>query len=179
MTVKLTKRTVDAIVPGDRASIVYDTDLKGFGVRIAPNGSLSWFVEYRPGAGGRRVAKKRMVIGSREFRRYPAGHTIWLQNLHDGALRTLAGLRYYSPSTHHVSSLVQIDRSHQTGVDEYFLDPIPVPQTTPQAYRATFTAQRGGELFLYVNDAVIGLPWLNDYYFKKNAGTAKVTVRLI
>jgi hypothetical protein len=67
MTVKLTKRTVDAIVPGDRASIVYDTDLKGFGVRVAPNGSLSWFVEYRPGAGGRRVAKKRMVIGSREF----------------------------------------------------------------------------------------------------------------
>jgi integrase len=67
MTVKLTKRTVDAIVPGDRARIVYDTDLKGFGVRIAPNGSLSWFVEYRPGAGGRRVAKKRMVIGSREF----------------------------------------------------------------------------------------------------------------
>jgi integrase len=67
MTVKLTKRTVDAIIPGDRASIVYDTDLKGFGVRIAPNGSLSWFVEYRPGAGGRRVAKKRMVIGGREF----------------------------------------------------------------------------------------------------------------
>ncbi|HEV7635944.1 MAG TPA: tyrosine-type recombinase/integrase, partial [Bradyrhizobium sp.] len=67
MNVKLTKRTVDAIVPGDRASIIYDTDLKGFGVRVAPTGSLSWFVEYRPGAGGRRVAKKRMVIGSREF----------------------------------------------------------------------------------------------------------------
>jgi hypothetical protein len=59
------------------------------------------------------------------------------------------------------------------------LDPIPVPQTTPQVYRATFTAQRGGELFLYVNDAVIGLPWLNDYYSKKNAGTAKITVRLM
>lgn len=67
MTVKLTKRTVDAIGPSDRASIVYDADLKGFGVRVAPNGSLSWFVEYRPGAGGRRVAKKRMVIGGREF----------------------------------------------------------------------------------------------------------------
>jgi integrase len=67
MIVKLTKRTVDAIVPGGRARIVYDTDLKGFGVRVAPNGALSWFVEYRPGAGGRRVAKKRMVIGGREF----------------------------------------------------------------------------------------------------------------
>jgi hypothetical protein len=61
----MTKRTVDAIVPGVRASIVYETDLEGFG--IAPNGSLSWFVEYRPGAGGRRVAKKRMVIEFREF----------------------------------------------------------------------------------------------------------------
>jgi hypothetical protein len=72
-----------------------------------------------------------------------------------------------------------IARIGETGVDEYFLDPIPVPQTTPQAYRAMFTAQRGGELFLYVNDAVIGLPWVNDHYFKRNAGTAKVTVRLM
>ncbi len=57
-----------------------------------------------------------------------------------------------------------IGRIGETGVDEYFLDPIPVPQTTPQAYQATFTAQRGGELFLYVNDAVIGQPWLNAYF---------------
>src|SRR5258706_6917469 len=72
-----------------------------------------------------------------------------------------------------------IGRIGETGVDEYFLDPIPVPQTTPQAYRATFTAQRGGELFLYVNDAVIGLPWLNAYFFKRNTGSARVTVRLM
>jgi uncharacterized protein (DUF2235 family) len=72
-----------------------------------------------------------------------------------------------------------IARVGETGVDEYFLDPIPVPQTTPQTYRASFTAQRGGELFLYVNDGVIGLPWVNDFFFKKNAGTAKVSVRLM
>jgi len=72
-----------------------------------------------------------------------------------------------------------IGRIGETGVDEYFLDPIPVPQTTPQAYRATFTAQRGGELFLYVNDAVIGLPWLNAYFFNRNTGSARVTVRLM
>lgn len=72
-----------------------------------------------------------------------------------------------------------IARIGETGVDEYFLDPIPLQQTTPQAYRSTFTAQRGGELFLYVNDAVIGLPWVNDHYFKNNTGTAKVTVRLL
>lgn len=67
MIVKLTKRTVDAIRPGNRAVIAYDTDLKGFGIRVAPSGSLSWFVEYRPGAGGRRVTKRRMYFGGREF----------------------------------------------------------------------------------------------------------------
>jgi len=72
-----------------------------------------------------------------------------------------------------------IARIGTTGVDEYFLDPTPLSGTTPQAYRATFTAQRGGELFLYVNDAVIGLPWVNDHYFKNNVGDAKVTVRLM
>jgi hypothetical protein len=72
-----------------------------------------------------------------------------------------------------------IARVGETGVDEYFLDPVPVPNTSPQVYRARFTAQRGGEIFLYVNDAVVGLPWLSDLYYKRNKGTAKVTVRLL
>ena len=61
------KRSIDAIRPAGRASITYDAELKGFGVRIASSGYLSWFVEYRPGAGGRRVSKRRMVLGSREL----------------------------------------------------------------------------------------------------------------
>ncbi|MGJ5203711.1 DUF2235 domain-containing protein [Bradyrhizobium sp. HKCCYLR20261] len=72
-----------------------------------------------------------------------------------------------------------IARIGETGVDEYFLDPIPVPSTTPQAYKATFKASRGGELFLYVNDAVIGLPWVYDAFYPNNAGKAKVTVKLL
>ncbi|MGE0288167.1 MAG: tyrosine-type recombinase/integrase [Bradyrhizobium sp.] len=67
MIIRLTKRNVDAIAPGNRAVIAYDQDLKGFGVRVSTSGHLSWFVEYRPGAGGRRVAKKRMYFGSRQF----------------------------------------------------------------------------------------------------------------
>jgi Arm DNA-binding domain len=67
MTIKLTKRGIDTIRPTGRALITYDTELKGFGVRIGATGTLSWFVEYRPGAGGRRVAKRRMVLGSREL----------------------------------------------------------------------------------------------------------------
>lgn len=72
-----------------------------------------------------------------------------------------------------------IARVGETGVDEYFLDPVPVPDTSPQVYKARFTAQRSGEIFLYVNDAVIGLPWLSDSYYKGNKGTAKVSVRLL
>jgi hypothetical protein len=67
MIVKLTKRAVHALAPGNRPIVAYDTDLKGFGVRVALSGALSWFIEYRPGAGGRRVAKRRMYFGGREF----------------------------------------------------------------------------------------------------------------
>jgi integrase len=67
MIMKLTKRALDIILPTTRPIVAYDIELKGFGIRVASNGGLSWFVEYRPGAGGRRVAKRRMVIGGREF----------------------------------------------------------------------------------------------------------------
>lgn len=67
MPTKLSKRTVDAIAAGPLPALQYDTELKGFGVRIGASGKLTWFVEYRPGAGGRRVAKRRYYFGSREF----------------------------------------------------------------------------------------------------------------
>lgn len=41
----------------------YDSQLIGFGVRRTESGGVSYFVEYRPGAGGRNTAKRRMVIG--------------------------------------------------------------------------------------------------------------------
>jgi uncharacterized protein (DUF2235 family) len=72
-----------------------------------------------------------------------------------------------------------IARVGETGVDEYFLDPVPVPNTTPQIYKASFKAERAGEIFLYVNDAVIGLPWVYGYFYRNNKGAAKVTVRLL
>jgi hypothetical protein len=47
----------------DKPTVFYDTDLTGFGLKAFPSGALSWIVEYRPGAGGRGVAKRRMVLG--------------------------------------------------------------------------------------------------------------------
>ena len=72
-----------------------------------------------------------------------------------------------------------IARVGEAGVDEYFLDPIPLPNTTPQAYKATFKASRSGELFLYVNDVVIGLPWVYDAFYSNNGGNATVKVKLL
>ncbi len=42
---------------------VFDSVIPGFGLRIFPSGAKSWIFEYRPGEGGRRVAKKRITLG--------------------------------------------------------------------------------------------------------------------
>jgi Arm DNA-binding domain/Phage integrase, N-terminal SAM-like domain len=59
---RLSKRTVDALRPGAKPYIVFDEDLTGFGLRVLPSGTKTWIVEYRPGAGGRKVFKRRMKI---------------------------------------------------------------------------------------------------------------------
>lgn len=62
-TVKLTKRALDGISPEVRTAFWFDTELKGFGLKVMPSGVMTWIVEYRPGAGGRGVSKRRMTLG--------------------------------------------------------------------------------------------------------------------
>jgi len=62
-TLKLTRRNVSGLQPAPKPVTYYDVDLKGFGLKIMPSGARSWIVEYRPGAGGRGVAKKRLKVG--------------------------------------------------------------------------------------------------------------------
>jgi integrase len=62
-TAKLTKRTVDAIQPEAKIVFWFDTDLKGFGLKVMPSGVMTWIVEYRAGAGGREAAKRRLTLG--------------------------------------------------------------------------------------------------------------------
>lgn len=66
-TLRLTRRNIATIRPEAKPVIWFDTDVKGFGLKIQPTGSRSWIVEYRPGAGGRGVAKKRIKIGGEEL----------------------------------------------------------------------------------------------------------------
>ena len=81
-TIKLTRKAVSAIEPSDKPVIYFDETVKGFGLRVQPTGARSWILEYRPGAGGRGVAKKRLKIGS------PA--TMSPEDARDEAVRTLA-----------------------------------------------------------------------------------------
>jgi integrase len=58
------RRALSALPAVTRPTIFYDTDLTGFGLKASPTGALSYVVEYRPGAGGRSVSKRRMVLGT-------------------------------------------------------------------------------------------------------------------
>ena len=61
------------------------------------------------------------------------------------------------------------------GIYEDFLDPGYISGNT---YRGgTGMVRKDGELFLYVNDAVIGLPWLTGVFYRNNYGTAHIEVR--
>ncbi len=49
--VRLTKRAVDAARPADREYILWDTALKGFGLRVTPVGKKVYLLKYRTKAG--------------------------------------------------------------------------------------------------------------------------------
>ena len=74
MRARITKRVVDtASTEGGRESWVWDTELRGFGLRVRPNGHKTYIVEYRPGAGGRGVQKRRLTIGTHGSPWTPSG----------------------------------------------------------------------------------------------------------
>lgn len=61
--VKLTKRSVDATQPGEKRYIVWDSELKGFGLRVLPSGVKTYIVIYRAGGGGRNAPQREFTIG--------------------------------------------------------------------------------------------------------------------
>ena len=61
--IKLSKRSVKSVQAVERATIFYDTELTGFALRVRPSGVAAWMIEYRPGAGGRGVPPRRLVLG--------------------------------------------------------------------------------------------------------------------
>ncbi len=59
---RLTKRTVDSAHPEGLRFTVWDSDLKGFGLKVEPSGSKTFIVRYRVG-GGRRGTLRQFKVG--------------------------------------------------------------------------------------------------------------------
>jgi integrase len=58
---KILKRTVDAEQPGNRDRFIFDSEVKGFGLKITPAGKKVYMLQYR--MGGRGSPTKRYTIG--------------------------------------------------------------------------------------------------------------------
>ena len=48
---KLTKRAVDALKPSEKRFVAWDSEISGFGVRVAPSGRKTYLLKYRVGGG--------------------------------------------------------------------------------------------------------------------------------
>lgn len=61
---KITRQGIAAIKPGEKRTVYYDATLTGFALRVETTGRMTYFIEYRPGAGGRGVLKKRYNVAT-------------------------------------------------------------------------------------------------------------------
>ena len=62
-SLKLTKRVVDAATPQASRYVVWDSELKGFGARVAPSGTKTYIVRYRPRGMGPSAPRRFVVLG--------------------------------------------------------------------------------------------------------------------
>lgn len=60
---KLTKRAVDAAAPKESRYLLWDSELKGFALRVAPTGTKTYIVRYRPRGLGAGAPKRFVVVG--------------------------------------------------------------------------------------------------------------------
>lgn len=60
---KLTKRTVDNASPREGRYVLWDSELKGFALRVAPSGTKTYIIRYRPRGLGGKAPKRFVVLG--------------------------------------------------------------------------------------------------------------------
>jgi len=60
---KLTKRVVDAALPKVERYSIWDSQLRGFGLRVAPSGTKTYILRYRPRNAGPSAPKRFVVLG--------------------------------------------------------------------------------------------------------------------
>ncbi|MEQ1945177.1 site-specific integrase [Mesorhizobium sp. VNQ89] len=61
---KLTKRVVDKSSADALRYTVFDSEIRGFGLRVFPSGQKSWIFEYKGAEGGRRAVTRRVTLGA-------------------------------------------------------------------------------------------------------------------
>src|SRR3546814_449708 len=61
--IPLTKRVVDASLPREKRYHLWDSELRGFGLRVEPSGIKTFLAKYRAEGGGRRAPERRITIG--------------------------------------------------------------------------------------------------------------------
>ena len=61
MAQRISKRIVDATPPSEKDVYVWDSELKGFGLKVSPVGRKTYIVQYR--IGGRKGRTRRFTIG--------------------------------------------------------------------------------------------------------------------
>ena len=59
--VKLTKRVIDELRPGDIDQFYWDTDITGLALKVTPKGKRTFMVQYRPG--GRGTPTRKLFLG--------------------------------------------------------------------------------------------------------------------
>jgi hypothetical protein len=59
--IRITKEAVEAALPGPSDIYLWDTKLKGYGLKVTPGGRRVYFVQYR--LGGRKGRTRRVTIG--------------------------------------------------------------------------------------------------------------------
>lgn len=59
---RITKQVVDSSLADGRDFFIWDSDVKGFGLKISPSAKKTYIVEYRT-SGGRAGRKRRFTIG--------------------------------------------------------------------------------------------------------------------
>ena len=62
MKKKITKSIVDAATAADKSVYIWDTELRGFGLKITPAGKKVYLLQYR--MGGRGHLTRRFTIGA-------------------------------------------------------------------------------------------------------------------
>jgi hypothetical protein len=73
MQARLSKRIIDSISPGNRDTFVWDTDVKGFGVKTTPAGRQVYVVQTRLNARTRPTGsarRKSATVGVRQLPNY-------------------------------------------------------------------------------------------------------------